>query len=262
MKRLSWSGVYCSLLLLFLFAPVFTIVLFSFDDSGRGSLPLGTLSFRWYESVFGSSQLATAFQHSLMVAATAGAISLALGTLAAFALWRRRSRLNPAVMGIAIAPIAMPPLVLGIALLTLYKAGGITLSLATVVIAHVLITVPFVLLTVSARLSNFDPAVEDAARDLGATPFGVFRKITFPLTRGSLFGAGLLAFALSLDEFIVTLLTIGSQDTLPVVIWGQMRRGISPNVNAISTLLLAATIVLVMVTRKVSGATLSPSGES
>lgn len=261
MKRPSAGLIYCAVMLLFLFAPIATIVLFSFDDSGRGSLPLGSLSFKWYDNVLGDGQLVSAFKNSIGVAVVATSVSLALGTLASFALWRRRSRLNLPLTALAVAPVALPPLVLGIALLTLFKAAGVTLSLATVTVGHILITLPFVLLIVTARLSNFDPALEDAARDLGASASQVFRRVTFQLIRGSVIGAGLLAVALSLDEFIVTLLTIGTQDTLPVLVWGQMRRGVSPNVNAISTLLLAVTIALVWVTRRVSGLSLSPMAD-
>jgi ABC-type spermidine/putrescine transport system permease subunit II len=172
-----------------------------------------------------------------------------LGTLAALAFFRRRSRLNAPITVLAVLPIALPPLVLGIALLSLFKAMGITLSLTTVTIAHVLLTAALVLLVVNARLANFDRSIEDAARDLGATPVQTFRKVTFPLIRSSVFGAMLLVLAISLDEFIVTLFTIGPDNTVPVVIWGQMRRGISPTVNAISAILLTVTVAVVLLTR-------------
>jgi ABC-type spermidine/putrescine transport system permease subunit II len=249
MRRPSILAIYCWLLLAFLFAPILTLILFSFDASGRGTLPLNDLSTHWYEEVLDSPLIRAAFGNSLIVAAATTVSSVILGTLAALAFFRRRSRLNAPITVLAVLPIALPPLVLGIALLSLFKAMGITLSLTTVTIAHVLLTAALVLLVVNARLANFDRSIEDAARDLGATPVQTFRKVTFPLIRSSVFGAMLLVLAISLDEFIVTLFTIGPDNTVPVVIWGQMRRGISPTVNAISAILLTVTVAVVLLTR-------------
>ena len=145
---------------------------------------------------------------------------------------------------------------LGIALLSMFKVLSIPLSLWTVIVGHLLITIPIVLLTLNARLSNFDPSLEEAARDLGATPLQVFSRVTFPLIRPSIVGACLLVLALSFDEFIVTFYTMGPQTTVPLVIWGQMRRGVSPEVNAISTVLLLVTLALILLTRRLGGATL------
>lgn len=240
--------IYSWLLLLFLFAPIITLVVFSFDSTGSGTLPLEGLSTRWYDEVLNDPVTRTAFGNSLIVAAATTAISVTLGTLAALGFFRRRTRLNTPITVLVVLPVALPPLVLGVAILSLFKAMGISLSLGTVTIAHVLLTAPLVLLIMNARLSNFDASVEDAARDLGATPFQTFRRITFPLIRPSVIGATLLVLAISLDEFIVTLFTIGPDNTLPVVIWGQMRRGVSPTVNAISTILLMITILALLLT--------------
>jgi spermidine/putrescine transport system permease protein len=238
----------------FLFAPIVTLILFSFDASGRGTLPLTDLSTRWYSEVVESPLVRAAFGNSLAVGGATTVVSVTIGTLAALAFYRRRSRLDAPVTVFVVLPIALPPLVLGIALLSLYKTMGITLSLTTVTIAHVLLTAPLVLLVVGARLGNFDSSVEEAARDLGATPAQTFRKVTFPLIRSSVLAATLLVLAISLDEFIVTLFTIGPDSTVPVVIWGQMRRGVSPTVNAISTILLVITVLVVLVTRQFAGA--------
>jgi spermidine/putrescine transport system permease protein len=139
----------------------------------------------------------------------------------------------------------------------MFRVLDVRLSTNTIVVGHLLITLPVVLVTVNARFATFDPAVEEAARDLGASPWRTFASVTFPLIRPSVIGGGLLALALSLEEFIVTLFTTGGESTVPVVIWGQMRRGVSPTVNAISSLLLAATVVLVLITRQLTGATVT-----
>jgi spermidine/putrescine transport system permease protein len=143
-------------------------------------------------------------------------------------------------------------LLIGISLLSFFSWVGITLSLTTVAIAHILLTLPFVVLTMSARLAGFDWSLQDAANDLGATPLQTLWMVTLPLIRPSIIGSGLLVAAISLDEFIVTFFTIGPQNTLPLVIWGQMRQGISPTVNAISSVMLAITIVLVVIVRRFS----------
>jgi spermidine/putrescine transport system permease protein len=246
--------IYCFALLLFLFLPTITIVLFSFESSGNGSLPFEGFSTRWYEEVLENPVLQGAFRSSALVAIVTALMAVILGALTAYALYRRPSRAANFLLGVSALPLAIPPLVLGISLLSLFKATEVPLSLWTVSVGHILITIPVALLTLNARFGNFDPALEEAARDMGATPWQTFSRVTFPLIRPSVIGAGLLALALSLDEFIVSLLTIGPQSTVPIVIWGQMRRGVSPTVNAISSLLLLATLILVLLVRRFSGA--------
>ena len=253
MRRSYGLPAYCFLLLLFLFAPTITILIFSFDGSGRGSLPLGALSAKWYRESFGDSLVRDSFKYSAIVAGSAALIAIVLATLGALALYRHRSRLAAPIIVFVALPLALPPLVLGIALLSFFHVIGLQLSLMTVTIGHLLITMPIVLLTLNARLSNFDRSFEEAARDLGARPWQMFLKVTFPLIRPSVVGAGLLVLAFSLDEFIVTLYTIGPRNTVPLLIWGQMRIGVSPSVNAISTVLLLATLVLVVVMKRLGG---------
>jgi spermidine/putrescine transport system permease protein len=155
-------------------------------------------------------------------------------------------------MLVALLPIALPGLLLGVSLLSFFNWLHVQLSLWTVIVGHVLLTLPFVVLVMMSRLTGFDRSLEDAARDLGASAFDTFRHVTFPLIRPSVIGSALLVVALSLDEFIVTFFTIGPENTLPIVIWGQMRQGVSPTVNAISTIMLVTTLVLVLVVRRFS----------
>lgn len=259
--RLTLIG-YCWGVLVFLFAPTAAIILFSFDASGTGIFPPHHFTFHWYHVVFTDSVITAGFENSGIVAGAAVVIALVLGTLAAFGLHGRKSLFNSTLTVFVVLPLALPPLVLGIALLTLFDLLGVRLSLTTVTIGHVLIVVPIVLLTLNARLSNFDPSLIEAARDLGASPWTTFRRVTFPLIRPSMVGAALLVLALSLDEFIVTSFTIGTQNTAPIVIFGQMRHGLSPSVNAMSVVLLTITLLLVIVTRRISGTTLVPSTKS
>jgi spermidine/putrescine transport system permease protein len=253
--------IYCALLLVFLFAPTVTIVVFAFESSGRSTLPIEGFTLEWFRDIFNDPVVVRAFRTSAIVGLTTAMLAVTIGTLAAYAIHRRRTRTGNVVIGVSALPLAFPYLVLGISLLSMFHVLGIRLSIQTVIVGHLLITLPVVIVTVHARFATFDPAVEEAARDLGASPWRTFTSVTFPIIRPSVIGGGLLALALSLEEFIVTLFTTGGDSTVPVVIWGQMRRGVSPTVNAISSVLLAATVVLVLVTRKLTGASLSSRQE-
>jgi spermidine/putrescine transport system permease protein len=251
-RRVPILTIYCVLLILFLFAPVVMIVIFSFDRVGVAAFPLTGFSTHWYRELASSEAFKTAALNSAGVAAVTALVSVLLGTMSAFALVRYRIRFSGLFTGLVLLPIALPGLLIGISLLSFFSWVGITLSLTTVAIAHILLTLPFVVLTMSARLAGFDWSLQDAANDLGATPLQTLWMVTLPLIRPSIIGSGLLVAAISLDEFIVTFFTIGPQNTLPLVIWGQMRQGISPTVNAISSVMLAITIVLVVIVRRFS----------
>lgn len=244
--------LYCAAVLVFLFAPLAIVVLFAFDAGTRSAFPLEGLSFRWFDQVFNDDVVMSAAFNSVIVAAVTTLIAVFLGTLAALAIVRHRVRFSGAATSIIVLPVILPPLLIGIALLSFFGRFELTLSLWTVVPGHVLITVPFVVLTLSSRLAALDPSLEEAAATMGANRLRAFQHVTLPLLRSALMGSALIVIALSLDEFIVTFLTIGSDNTLPTVIWGQMRAGVSPLVNAISTLMLAATLTLMLIARRLT----------
>jgi spermidine/putrescine transport system permease protein len=252
-RLLNPLSIYSVLVLLFLFAPVITVVVFSFDGDGTSTFPIHNFSTKWYEAFFDNPLMVSAAKNSAYVAAATAIVTSVLGTLAAFALVRYRVRMAGLLIGLIVLPIVLPALLLGVSLLSFFSKLNISLSLGTVIVGHVLVTLPIVVLTIAARLSNFDRSLEDAAGTLGASPAQTFRHVTFPLIRASLVGAALLVVAISLDEFIVTFFTIGSRNTLPIVIWGQMRAGVSPVVNAVSSLMLIATLLLVVVVRRLAG---------
>lgn len=245
-------GVFAVLVVAFLFAPIAIVVLFSFDAAGTGSFPMGGFTLDHYQAFLDNPVMIRAAYNSAVIAIAATLISVALGTSAAFALVRHRVRIGGLFTGLIILPIIIPPLLLAISLLSFFSRLGIELSLFTVIAGHVLVTMPFVVLTVMSRLAGLDPAMDEAAATLGATRLQTFRHVTFPLIRASVIGAALLVVALSVDEFIVTFFTIGSDNTLPTVIWGQMRAGVSPVVNAVSTLMFAVTLVLVVLVRRLT----------
>lgn len=243
---------YSLALLFFLFAPIVVVIVFAFDAGGRGTLPFQGVTLRWFEEFFDNPVMVDAAVNSAIVAGAAMVGATLLGGLAAFALIRHRVRFGGAFTAAIVLPLVLPPLLLGIALLSFFNRVDVELSLWTVAVAHVLVTMPFVVLTISSRLAGLDPSLEEAAQTLGANRFQTFRHVTLPLIRSSMIGSALLVVALSLDEFIVTFFTIGSGNTLPIVIWGQMRAGVSPVVNAVSTLMLVATLVLMVGARKLT----------
>lgn len=233
-----------ALVLGFLYAPVAVTVLFSFTTSPRLSLPIEGLTLDWYARAFDNPLMSAALGNSLMLAAVSAAVSGAAGTAFAFGLVRARAR--RVLLTLALLPAVVPLLVTGIALAVLMRAAGVPQGLMAAAAGHVLVTLPFVILTMNARLETFDFSVLEAARDLGASPARAFRDITLPLVRGAVLGAMLLATALSLDEFVVTWFNIGNAQTLPVLVWGLMRRGVDPSINAIATVLLGLILAALL----------------
>jgi ABC-type spermidine/putrescine transport system permease subunit II len=231
-------------LLAFLLAPLAVVVVFSFNEARIPSLPLTGLTTRWYGEVVGREELGRVLGTSLGVMAVAVVGGLALGVPAAIALARRSFRLRALIGASVFAPVAIPGVVVGVALLTALTYLEVRLGRWPTAIAHVLLVVPFVVLVVRSRLEELDPRIGEAGRDLGATPGRVLRTITLPIVAPSLVGAGVLAAAVSLDEVLVTSFTIGADATLPVWILSQMRRGLTPGVNALAVLILVASLAL------------------
>ena len=178
--------------------------------------------------------------------------AVALGVPFCFALARMRRRSRGVLLTASLLPLAVPALVLGVALAVLFTALARPPSLVNAAVGHVIIALPFVIFTLNSRLETFDFSTLEAARDLGASPLRTFRDVTFPLIRPSVIGAALLAMALSLDEFVVTWFNIGNETTLPVLVWGLLRRGINPSINALATVVLVSLVALVITSNVVS----------
>jgi spermidine/putrescine transport system permease protein len=230
--------------LVFLFVPLLLVVLFSFHKTGGLSFPFTGFSLRWYRDTFGSFEFREALKNSAIVAVSVSVVTLILGTLAAYGISRATSRLRAPIGLLFFLPITLPGLFIGIAMLVSFRRVDFQLSLATVAIAHFVYVFPFFLLIAKAALDRLDPALEEAASDLGASPLKVFRKVTLPQVWPILVGATSLAFALSFDEFIITFFVIGSDSTLPMYIWSSLRRTIDPSINVISTMLMLITLLL------------------
>jgi len=233
--------------LFFLFAPLAIVVLFSFHETPSLSFPFTGFSLRWYRQVFSSREFVNAVWNSLVVALASAGATLVLGAMAAYGLTRVSSRVQKPLAVLFFLPITLPGLFLGLALLVFFAQVRVPLSLATVVIGHLIYVFPYFLLIAKAALDRLDPALDEAAADLGANPWAVFWKVTIPQLWPVLAGATTLAFALSFDEFVITFFVIGAESTLPMYIWSGLRRTIDPAVNTVSSILMLVTLALFVV---------------
>jgi len=233
--------------MLFLFAPLIVVVAFSFNSIPRMSLPLAGLSLQWYQGLLEDPEVRQALTRSLIAAIVTALIAGPLGVMAALGLRALSERLRTIVLGAMLLPIVVPGLLLAVAL-AIYWNGllGQRYSLTVAIAGHVLLALPFVILTMNAAVASFRFSLLDAARDLGAGPWEAFRDILLPLIRPAVEGAALLAAAISLDEFIVTLFVGGRDTTLPVLMWGRVQRSVDPSLNALATMLLVATTILAL----------------
>ena len=254
-RRRRWPvlEIYSILALLFLFLPVLMLVILSFNNNRTGVFPLEGFTLRWYEEIFNNQIIWPALQNSLIVALATAVVSALLGTPAAFGLVRYGFRFKSIFRILITLPISLPTLLVGIALLSFFVFFSIPRSLVSVIAGHVVYCVPFMVLSLTARLTEFDFTVEEAAEDLGATPFQTFFLVTFPLIRPTILGAMLLIFASSFDMFVITFFNIGHGSTLPMVVWSMMRYGINPSLNAIGVIIMAFSILLIVLAHRFGG---------
>jgi ABC-type spermidine/putrescine transport system permease subunit II len=241
-------GGYAALVYVFLFAPILLLVVFSFSANRFGAFPITGWTTRWYEDVFSNYQIRDALWTSLRVAAEVTVVATAIGTAAAFPLVRSRLPFRNGVRVFFTLPIMIPGLLIGVSLLVLLTSMlNLELSAQTAVIGQSVFITPFVLLIVAARLQGFDASLERAASDLGANTFRRLRHVVMPLIAPAVFAGALFAFTLSLDEFIITFFLIGADNTLPIYIYTQVKFGITPEVNALTSMLLGTSLLLLLV---------------
>jgi spermidine/putrescine transport system permease protein len=238
-------SVYGVLIYLFLFFPIVLLVLFSFNANRYGTFPITGWTFSWYRQMWGDFEIRDALSTTLKVGLQVTAISTVVGTAAAFPLVRSKLPFRDGIRIIFILPIMIPGLLIGVSLLVLFVSTfHWQLSPETAVIGQSVYTTPFVILLVSARLQGFDMSLERAAADLGANAFQRLRRIVLPLLLPAIIAGALFAFTLSLDEFIITYFLIGGANTLPIYIYTQIKFGITPEVNALASVLLAGSLTL------------------
>ncbi len=252
MKR-SRIPLYTTLVcLLFFYLPIIILIVNSFNKSRFGSV-WGGFSLRWYQKLMENRDVWFALKNTAIIAVSATIVSMVLGTLAAFALHRYRSRLQNAHYTLVYTPLVVPDILMGMSLLLLFVQVKVQLSLFTIFLAHVTFCISYVAMVVLARLQDFDFSVVEAARDLGASTRQVVTGVLLPLLAPGILAGGLLAFTLSIDDFVITFFVAGpGSTTLPIQIYSMIKHGSPPVINALSTILLAVTFVMVWLSQRLT----------
>lgn len=237
---------------IFLYLPIVVLVAFSFEKSRLAVHWTGGTLY-WYGRLFTDETLGSALANSLIVALVAVAVSGVMGTMAAVGLSRLHFAGKDLYRAVILLPMIIPEIAMAVSALTLFLALGLTLSLATIIVSHIVFCVSYVTLTVLGRLDGLDPRLEEAAQDLGASPVMAFMRVTLPLLMPGIVAGCLLAFVLSLDDFVITQFTAGvGATTLPLRIYSMVKFGVSPEINALSTLMIIATVTLTLISELIA----------
>jgi spermidine/putrescine transport system permease protein len=248
-RRPVWLWVSAIAAYAFLYAPLAIVVVYSFNDSRLNAEWVG-FTLAWYEKLFHNDKMLMAAWNSLVIGLTASVVSTVLGTMAGYAMYRFRTRLLPILI---LAPIAIPEILMGVSLLIFFVMLNITLGMFSIILSHIAFCIGFVAIVVRSRLAGMDESLTEAARDLGATPRQAFRLVTLPLIMPGVVAGALMAFTLSIDDFVITFFTAGvGSSTLPLQIYTMVKIAVTPEVNAISTLLMLLTLALILIASKLS----------
>jgi spermidine/putrescine transport system permease protein len=242
----------------FLYVPLVIVVVYSFNDSRLNAEWVG-FTLGWYQKLFRNDDMLVAAGNSLAIGLVASLVSTVLGTMAGVALYRHRTRV---LSMLVLAPIAIPEILMGVSLLIFFVLLNFTLGLVSVALAHIAFCIGFVAIVVRARLAGMDESLTEAARDCGATPWQAFRHVTLPLIMPGVIAGALMAFTLSIDDFVITFFTAGAGTvTLPLQIYSMIKIAVTPEVNAVSTLLMLLTLALIIIASRVSPSVLQSDRE-
>ena len=244
-------GGWSALVMVFLYAPILLLIVYSFNRAEYGIAWQG-FTLDWYRKMIEDSVLMTALKNSMIIATISTVIAVVLGTTGAWLLYRYSFPAIRWLSTLVFIPMAVPEILMGVSLLVLFASLGVDRGFTTVILAHVTFCFPFVLIAVQARLSGVDPALEEAAMDLGATPLQAFTKVMVPYMMPAIISGALMAFALSLDEIIISIFVYGPDaQPLPVVMYGRAKKGLDPSLNAVSTIFILATVALVLLSETI-----------
>lgn len=248
-KRSFWLWAASIAVYAFLYVPLIIVIVYSFNDSKLNAEWVG-FTLDWYRKLFHNDDMLVAAGNSLVIALVASAAATVLGTMAGFAMHRYRIR---ALQILVLTPIAIPEILMGVSLLLFFVMLNMTLGLVSIMLAHIAFCIGFVAIVVRSRLSGMDESLTEAARDCGATPWQAFRLVTLPLIMPGVVAGALMAFTLSIDDFVITFFTAGANaSTLPLQIYSMIKIAVTPEVNAVSTLLMVLTLVLITIASKLS----------
>ena len=248
MKTKPFEKLYMALILVFMYAPIVTMIVISFNAS-KSRAKWGGFSTKWYTALFSNAKILRALGNTLSIALLSAVIATVIGTVTCIALMGLNKKSRAVIMGMTNIPMINADIVTGISLMLLFRAIGFSTGARTVLIAHVTFNIPYVMLSVLPRLKQVEPSVYEAALDLGATPFYAFRKTVLPDIFPAVVSGALMAFTMSLDDFIITYFTMGSGtgfNTLSTLIYSEVKTGIKPEMYALSSIIFVAVIVLLL----------------
>ena len=252
--KINLVQLYAALVLAFLYLPILVLVVYSFNGESVAGFPPHGWTFRWYNELFADEALWDSVVNSLLVAGAAVSLALLFGIPAALALDRASFPGKAVFRRLVLLPLILPGIITGLSLLTLFSTAGLHLSLVTIAIGHGTALISVAVTEVSAGLQRFDRKLEEASRDLGASEWYTFRRVTLPSLKLPIIAAAFLIFTLSLDEIAVSFFLTGRDNTLPLEIWSRLRRGITPEINAVSTLIFGFSVMTMAVWFKLRGA--------
>ena len=247
------SKIYSTLIFIFLYAPIFVLIIFSFNDSTTMSRSVWSgFSFKWYIKLFQDRMILEALRNTLVIAMIAAIVSTVLGTAAAIGINGLNRWMKHVVMSVTNLPMVNPEIVTGVSLMLLFvfaarQMGNVSLGMLSLVLAHITFCLPYVILSVLPKLRQMDAHLYEAAQDLGCNPILAFFKVVLPEIMPGVVTGMIMAFTLSIDDFVISYFTSGTTQTLPIFIYSMTRKRISPEINALSTLLFGTIIVLLLI---------------
>ena len=242
--------LYTLLIFLFLYAPIFALILFSFNDSKSMGVWKG-FTFKWYISLFNNKRILTALYYTVFIALSSAVISTVIGTISSIGIFKMKKNLRNITLNITNIPVLNPDIVTGIALMSLFGFINLKLGLTSLLLAHITFGVPYVILSVLPKLRQLPNNLEEAALDLGATPSYALRKVIFPLIKPGIASGFLMAFTMSIDDFVISFFTAGPGVTnLSIAVYSMAKRGIKPEINALSTLMFLVVLILLLIINK------------
>ena len=244
MKTKKWPFIYVGVITVITYIPILLTVVYSFNASRISSIWEG-FSLKWYAELFHDRDIWEALRNSLILAVLSCLGAVVIGTMGALGMYRKKSRLNDAVAYLSMLPIMIPEIILGMVFLSVFSLMGLPFGMVTLVIAHTTFCIPYVYSTVKARLVGMDKSLEEAALDLGASGWRVFFDVTLPLIAPAIWSGAMLSFAMSFDDVVISIFLTGpTVNTLPVKIYTKLKTGVTPEINALATLMLGVTILL------------------
>ena len=252
-QRIKFSSVYLAMILFLTYVPILLTVIYSFNASKLTSVWEG-FSLKWYQELFRDRDLREALINSLILALSSCSAATIIGTMGALGMKKVPLKTNGLIEAVSTMPMMIPEIILGIVFMAAFSLVGLPFGMTTLIIAHTAFCIPYIFMMVRARLEGMDQSIEDAARDLGAGPFRLFWDITLPMILPAVLSGMLLAFAMSFDDVIISLFVTGPRvNTLPVKIYTKLKTGVTPEINALATIMLAVLVLALLLSNFISG---------